>query len=496
MALTYSPAGGVVVDSPIVYETLGSQSGAGSDEVILATAAVTPSTHANYGGQIGDGSSGQGPGDTYVGRLLIVRPGTATEQLKLCIAETDQGATILLQVHEDWDTVPASGDYFAASYTMDDVDNGLGSGVTYSAKTAAFIFSNKLDIGNGTDFAMIQLSPAESMEINDSAGATDPDLEVNNNGMFCAGYLFAGQAVGGGYITSDQNSDGEYTWGAYSGCYMRLYDTDLKININDITLQWEAGADIQIQSMKNFQFTYDCDLQDGEYISMRWYGAGSANDFVRIAEETTIDTWILYQTGGFTTISADTSVESLTIRDVVFIDNVDNITINSNKSWFVINPTWGVLTYNDALLNWLTTTDNYVYDQRSIDAIVQEADGTKLQNAVVVVFEGTILGDLVIEEVTDVNGEANSAFTYLLHETNSLTTTYGQHALRVDKWLYFPFVATQESDEFFDGVVVLGEDDCIVQITQATALSEGSGITWNDEALLTTTTTTTTTTAP
>ena len=43
MALTYSPAAGVVVDSPIVYETLGSQSGAGSDEVILVTGPEMPS---------------------------------------------------------------------------------------------------------------------------------------------------------------------------------------------------------------------------------------------------------------------------------------------------------------------------------------------------------------------------------------------------------------------------------------------------------------------
>ena len=63
-----------------------------------------------------------------------------------------------------------------------------------------------------------------------------------------------------------------------------------------------------------------------------------------------------------------------------------------------------------------------------------------------------------------------------------MTTTYGGHALQVGKWLYSPLVFTQPSDENFNGVVTLSLDPNIVQTTQATALTEGSGITWNEDA--------------
>ncbi len=84
-----------------------------------------------------------------------------------------------------------------------------------------------------------------------------------------------------------------------------------------------------------------------------------------------------------------------------------------------------------------------------------------------------------------VNGSPSSGFGFQVivqgAQESLSATVYGGHALRVDKWLYVPFVAAQVSNEQFDAPVTLLDDDDIVQTTQATALSEGSGITWNDE---------------
>ena len=47
--------------------------------------------------------------------------------------------------------------------------------------------------------------------------------------------------------------------------------------------------------------------------------------------------------------------------------NNNLITLNSNKTWNVINPTWDATTYTDFVCT--TSTLNYVYDKRSIDAL-------------------------------------------------------------------------------------------------------------------------------
>jgi hypothetical protein len=105
-----------------------------------------------------------------------------------------------------------------------------------------------------------------------------------------------------------------------------------------------------------------------------------------------------------------------------------------------------------------------------------------LQDAVVNIYENTQTDDLVLELVTDVNGFAQNAFIFREHLTDSVTNTYGGHALQVGKWLYLPFVAAQPSDELFNGVVVLSPDPDIAETDQATAITAGSTITWNEDA--------------
>ncbi len=414
MAITYSAPNGTIITSAIVTETLGSQSGAGSDGVILATAAITPSTHTGYGGNVGDNSEGWGPGDVYVGRLIAVRVGASDEEIKICTDVTDLGATIELTVHEDWTVAPVSSDILHVAYTGDDVNNGgAGGGVSFGNKTASWDFSNKFTVGNGTDFAFWMLGPAESMEINDSTGATDPDLEIKNNGMMASGYLFAGESVNGGYVSTEQNADGEEIWNVESGGYLRLHDTDWKVNLNDLKLDFAAGGDVVVRGTKNFQFTYDCNLLAGNFTQSKWVaGLAGAHAFVRIAEETTIESWNLVGAAGFHTEDADTSTETLTVRDVVFIDTAPLVTINSNKTWNVVNPVWTVdlSSFND--INFLTATVNEVNEKYSIDAVVQEPDGTKLQNALAIIYEDTQLADLVQEIVTDAAGEAAGSWIY------------------------------------------------------------------------------------
>ena len=183
MAITYAAGPGTIITSAIVTETLGSQSGAGTDGVILSTADLLPSSHGGYGGNVGDGSEGWGPGDVYVGRLIAVRVGAADEEVKICTAATDLGATIELTVHEDWTSQPASSDVLHVAYTGDDINNGgAGGGIGYGRKTASWILSNTFTIGNGTDFAFFMLGPAETLEIAMDGGGTE-GMSVQNNGL-------------------------------------------------------------------------------------------------------------------------------------------------------------------------------------------------------------------------------------------------------------------------------------------------------------------------
>lgn len=407
MAITYSSPNGTIITSAAMDETLGDQSQqTGNNTVVVSDDIVTAGN-----GQIGTNTA-------YDTRLIIIDQGLSSEQIRMCISDVaGTGNTRILTVHEDWDTNPAQNDTIHVAYQMDDIENGGASGgVTFTARSGLYDFTNTLTIGNATDFAFLQLCFSESMIINDSKATSSPEFIVENNGWFQVGYLHAGQAINGGYISGDNDADGEEIWDILDGGYLFLYDLVFKNVLND--LKWEivyaaspVASKVSTKDLKFYQAAYNVNLSYGTWDAIKWTGASNANDYVRITDDTTIIDWILISTNGFHTIDGDTNTETVIVRDVLFVDNSTLITVNSNKTWDVINPTWSVDTFSHDDILFLTATSNSVNEKYSLDLIVQQTDGTKLQDTVAVIYEGT-QDDLVQELVSGSTGLIAGSWIY------------------------------------------------------------------------------------
>ena len=139
---------------------------------------------SNLGTEIGTGAAGTGPGDTYVGRLIVLNLGTGTEETRYCSAQAaGTGTTQILTVSEDWTTNPVvTTDTIHVFHTNDDIENGgSGGGVTFNTRTGVFEFSNELWVGNGTVVGGLQCL-GEIMEIEDSKSTTVFGFIIRGNG--------------------------------------------------------------------------------------------------------------------------------------------------------------------------------------------------------------------------------------------------------------------------------------------------------------------------
>jgi len=474
MAISYGAGPGTVITEYAMDETLGSQTQQTGNNTVVVSDAISTMPPGN--GWIGTKYP------TYVGRLVIINL-AGTQQLRMVTSQVNgTGNTKILTVGADWDTNPVQNDTIHVCYDIDDPETATSptaqsGGIGLNSRSGLYELTNNLTVGDGSTPSGLQIMVGVGVEADDT-GSTLQNY-VKNNGYLYMGFVRAGVSLAGGVFTFVNNVDGEPTWRFESGSKGKIVDSLLWGQLKSLFLECQAGSAIEFNATKLLSVSYGSTFFGATITNAAIYGRGSASDLVRVNANTVCNGLRLMSTGGLTTASGSTTTETLTLRDVIFSDNVARLVINSNKTWKMINPTWTATTYSD--FSWLTATANYVYDQRSIDVVAQKADGTLLANANVFVYEHTVLKDLVLETYTNGSGVAAGVFTYKLHSTNSSTVTYGGHALRVDCWLYSPYAATQVSTSKFAGAVVLIPDANIVQTTQATALTNGSGIAWNED---------------
>lgn len=473
MSITYGAGPGTQITSHVFNETLGSQSQQSGNNTVVVSDDIT----AAGNGQEGDGSNGIG--NSFVGRLLIIDFGLSTEQRRMCIAEAaGTGTTFILTVHEDWDTNPvATTDTIHVPYEPADIeDGGASGGISFNTRTGLFELTNVLTINSGGG---LQIMAGTALEIDDRGASI---AFINQSG----GYLYMGYEAGGAYIKGGlvimyNNVTGEQGFQAQAGSRGYLYDSLIWSQLVGMQYEHADSAGMEAYGMKWLSQSDELILYDHLIRDCAVAGKGAVTDIVRVDAGTDCVGLVLADIEVLDSIN-NTSTVTITLEGVLFASVPGFVDVRQNKTWNLIDPVWDVTVYTD--LTWSgTATGNELNDRRSIKATVQTAAGTKLQDALVNVYEDTILADLVLELVTAATtGFAEDSFIYRKHATNSVTTTYGGHALQCGKWLYTPLVFTQPSDEKFNGVITLSLDPNIVQTVQATALTDGSGITWTEDA--------------
>lgn len=422
-------------------------------------------------------------GADYTGRLVMLRRGDPDEEVRFITTEAaGTGTTRLCTVSEDWDSVPVVGDTFFVCYLPIDADQAEGQGFKVLLFRAQdWVAADVIEIGNGTDFAWFSFLEGHSLETDDNSSTTVAAYSVLNNGRLDFGYKHSGQPVSGGYFVGTPAVAGEFAFDAQAGSDVFFYDFLMSNVFNN---KVELKGNLVAEKAKFFSGSYIMDLSGNNAMNNCVIeGLYTTNETLLVTSTSALDTVSVISTNGFITAS-EASVVTTTLRNIVFINNLRLLQVEQNNVFNMINPTWAVDTASQNDIDFLSATGTAVNEQYSLDIKVAESDGTLLGDANVIIYENST-DNLVVEAVTVSGvGTVSDAWTYKTFTDNTTTlsvTTYSNHALRVDKWLYSPFVAAQTSNVYFNGIATLSSDSNISQTNHATALSDGSGITWYED---------------
>lgn len=463
----------MIITSFLVEETLGAQTQqVGNNQIVFSN---VPYSTAGY--QTGGGDGTGGAGDSYINRRVLVNE-AGTQQERIIVAQVaGTGTTQICTVHEDWDTNPVSTDTADVFYEYADMEDGIGSGITLNTKSGLYELARIITTGNGTNKAGLAAHGGTPLECADR-GTADNFL-VKANAYYRTGYYAGGVAINGAIITFTAASDDEPAMTYESGADCKFLDSLLWAQRASLTVTSSTGAAVVYDKTKLQLTTLECQLYGDTINDSSVVGKSLATEIARVDANTVCNAMTLVNVQALDT-AADVAVETIELSNVIFSGVPGYFDVRQNKTINLIDPVWDVTTYTQ--LTWTgTSTGNVLNDRRSVIATIQDATGTVQQNALVAVYENTITATLALELVSDVNGLVNDSFIYKAHATNSVTTTYGGHALRIDKWLYLPFVKDQVSTEKVSGSFTIGLDSNIVQATQATAITDGAGIVWTED---------------
>lgn len=476
MAIVTGGAEGIEATTAAMNETLATQAQAnGTDEIVVSD------TLANV-------NNGQITAPTgYDGRKCILREGAGDEETRLITGEVaGTGTTRILAVGEPWVAAPASGESIHISYSSDDME--ALTGMALNSKTGVYEggTTREWQIGQGTNFAYVAVFNFQGWELPDR-GATDPALTVRNRGRLDFGYEQAGEGVQGALVTAIHNTATELAVEIESGGILRVYASLFRSWLVTTSMILRAGADVVSKGWTIKDFTDDLLLLVGLHEDLVVSGSGGSGELVQLAEEGIYTGPFLFvDLAGITTETSDTSTETIIVRDPILINVLPLFVIEANKTWRVINLNREIEESDQSELDFSNATANGFDQEFSLDPVIQDAAGTKINGARVFIYEGTRLDDLVLELTSDSDGLAPSSWVYknFVEATASTLTvlTDGAHALRVDNYGDFPFVSAQTSNAKFEGAVVLNPDPAVAEATQATAITAGSGVVFNTDA--------------
>jgi hypothetical protein len=487
MTIVYTSGGSANTDfsSFLVSDALiATQTGAADEIQIPAATDAAPSNATDYVAHVGNGTSGIG--DSFVGRLCVLRKGDADEEIRIITAASFASSVTTIVVNEAWTSAPVANDTFDVCYELADAeDGGSAGGMALNAKSGLWEMSADVIVSSGGG---LQIANGDPLEIDDqNANVT---LFVQSGGYFFSGLAAAGADIAGGLIISYNGVTGEPGVQVQSGGNARIYDT--LIWAQKVSQQFECanGSDARFFRTKWLNNCDELHLYDATVNDCAAAGKGAVTDIVRVDAGTTCNVFVASNIEHMDTV-ADTTTETVELEGVLFASVTNFITIRDNKTWNMIDPIWTVTDHTDFDESAVTGTAA-INDRTSIKVTTAEADGTKLQDAVVNIYAheqaidgggATLVSDLLLELVTAATtGFIEDSFIYTDYGWAAgagTNTVFSGHALQAGKWLYLPQVFTQSSTDQFNGTIVLSPDANIVQTTQATALTDGSGVTWN-----------------
>lgn len=439
MAVTTSAGDGVRITSSAVNETLGSQTQQTGSNTIVLSNTFASLNNGNVAGGIG-----------YVNRLILIRRGTATEEKKLCTADTaGTGNTRILTVHENWTQVPASGDDVRVSYVIQDAATVTGLSLI-TKRNQDYTSTRKFRIGNaaGGNYCLFALLFGASLESVDNSSTTDPDIRVDQDGSFHSGFISAGTPVSGGELYHTPALDGELTFECVSGGVVEWNDMfNVAVARPAFNFLASTTGKVRIKNIVNkfgindFRLGVQNTDVNGLYLESDNTGTTPRLQVRDWSTGNEVKNITCVRFNGLETV---TSGQSPTIRNIQFDRMSKLLTVATGETWTIVNPIWNPATANQNDISIAGTGD--VIEQFSLKTTTTNVLNSPLTSKVYVVVSSYRGGaaQLRQEKTSDSSGFSNMdlekrRFTDNAGTSLTVETTNG-HSIVVSEYGYLSFI--------------------------------------------------------
>lgn len=419
------------------------------------------------------------PAATFVGRLVVIRQGDVDEETAYITAVTTApgGGTRYCTLHQDWSSPPANGDSYNICYICYDIDDNVGNDFKVLLKRQTdWASAEVITVDNGGFFGLLD---GHSIETVDNSSTTVADQIVASGGRFDVGYLAGSTPVGGGYIVGTPAIVGEFVFDVQEGGEANLHDFFLTcVYLNKA----HFNGNVIWTKAKYFKASYDFDLTGSVNIFRNSSIGGTlqTTETVKCDDTTNVQSCAIVSTYGCSGID-NTTTHTIALTNAEFVGNTYNIHVNSYKTWKMINPVWVIDTGSQDELRFITTTSNSVQEWYEFDTKVSDAGGTAISGVNVYVFEGLLNDDIVNSGITDSLGEYSTDVyykEYLGSGTTELAVNQrGDYAIKYYYYGRQPFAGGVSFSQALDQPVTLITDSSITETGQATAITNGAGIT-------------------
>jgi len=495
----------IVVDSSAASDTAPAQT-----QATTAFEFVVSDTFANLNnGDIGAGTVG--PGSTFVGRLVCIRPHSSTEVIRRVTADTaGTGTTRILTVSEAFASgeEPAQNDEIQFCYRAEDLSTATG--YTYRTRTGVFEAARNLIIGDNTaqpaagTFPWLAVLDSELLEIND-AGAAGTGLIIGQRSRFQSGFKVADTPVSGGTILFLSASDGENAFEMANTCSMQIYNTSLIAPVADLNSIVYTGDTVVTPTLySEFENVFIANLTNSLSLSGDNFNikdvsiTGSDNTTSSVQ---TMDNFAGSTTGPFENVIFNTLSGlafpfggGATLRNCQFVNCVGNINdttvlqagpvnITAIDCRFSSNPPDLNLVSNGGDVFRALSSSSSVDRSLRLNLTVQDINQTAV-DARYRIYETTQTDGQVGDSVPiGTDGVANTSLTANTYTYTSGTTVntqnFNNYAVKIYEYGDIPLdtglLSPVGRNEGWDFSFTAIADPEITQATQATANTEGSG---------------------
>ena len=435
-------------------------------------------------------SSGAGTGATFT---LTFK---GAEEVRYINAD----ASLTLTVHEGWIDGPAQNQNWRVCYIVTDLATVNGIGLA-SKRVDDFVSTRRTSIGDGVlgTFGWFALLDGVSLETSaEGTGTTGPDFDgtadfqVREDSRFDVGYLAGGVPTGGAsmfFAGGAGTADGDGVFVIDPACdQANLFNFFCK-GVNSYEVGLEGNCLVQGSTFFGTCFDFHTDSSNSGRGTTRIFkdiiveDRGGEFDFI-VGERddgVLVDGIVIANTAGFRFDTLQ-SVYTAEVRNAVILGNNQRFIEVPNAAFIfrVVNPVWSPDRATEGDLVFGSTTLGLIQELFQLSLTVTDVTSTAIDGAIVKVVENLLNDEIPNDGVTDSTG----FFTVdILKEnltpdggTDIAQETFGDFALHVNNYGDVPFFGILLVEDHDIRSVALGVDPATTEASQATAITNGSGI--------------------